>query len=76
MSMAFDFMKILPLVERLQDDTSRLFTKFVVRALNSGDPNEFVKTALRKVLDEPEVVKPKVEEPDFAKVEYTVKDVK
>lgn len=64
-----DFTKLIPLVplfQRLDPETVQLFITFSNKAMASGDPNGFVKQAMRKAIAEqsgPTVVQAEFEKP-------------
>lgn len=54
-----DFSKLIELNQRVDGETAKLLMKFVGKALQSGDINEFVKRALQRAMSEDiEVVDP------------------
>lgn len=46
-----NFAQILSLNGKLNPETTKLFMTFVYEAMRSGNPDEYVRTALMKVLD-------------------------
>ena len=51
--MAVDFAKLIELNQKIDAETALLLTRFVVRALQAPNTNEYLKAKLKQALDEP-----------------------
>lgn len=50
--MSLDLARLLELNRKVDGETAKLFARFVMRAIESGDANTYVKERLRRVLSE------------------------
>lgn len=57
----------------IDDETKELFGKFCGAALMSGNPNQFVKTALRRALDPEPAEKPPMVDAEVVEVKANPK---